>query len=144
MTSLESLRTYGLWGVRGLLILLFAASGIGKLLDGQSAALLVERVFEGSPTIAAWSEAVVVLVSGGELVLAGALAWGQRLEETLWVALGVIGGFTAVLATLLGRTSPASCGCFGAFGLGLSVEATILRNLVLLALTLGGILLVDS
>lgn len=144
MKSRDSFRSYGLLGVRGILILLFVLSGTGKLIDGQNAAHLIELVFEGAPRISGRSGPLVVLVSGAELVLAGALIWARHLSLALWSSFGVIASFTVALATLLKGADVASCGCFGIFGLPLSLKATILRNLVLLALILTGILLVGT
>lgn len=144
MTSRTAFRKYGLLGVRGILILVFVVSGIGKLIDGQTAAHLVERMFEGAPAITAWAEPLVMLVSSVELVLAGALMWGRRLAWALWSSFVLIASFTVALVTLLRGPDIASCGCFGVVDLRLSLEATILRNLVLLTLSLSGVLLADK
>jgi len=93
----DRLWKYSLRSVRGLVALLFVVSGVGKLIDGQSAAYLTQRIL------------------GGALGPMGAQ-----------VLVGVV-----------------SCGCYGAFSLELSLEATILRNLVVLALALVGFLLAD-
>jgi hypothetical protein len=138
----DRLRTYGLWSVRGLLALLFAVSGVGKLIDGQSAVHLTQTILSGTVGPAG-AHGIVVAVSGGEVVLSGLLIWGRRLRWTLGVSFGLVAGFTVGLATLLGGEGVTSCGCFGAFGLGLSLEATLLRNLGVLALVLVGFLLAD-
>jgi hypothetical protein len=65
------------------------------------------------------------------------------LQWIFGLSFGLVAGFTLGLATLLGGEGVATCGCFGAFGLGLSLEATLLRNLVVLALILVGFLLAD-
>lgn len=138
----DRLRTYSLWSVRGLLALLFAVSGVGKLIDGQSAVHLTQTILSGTvgPTGA---HGIVVAVSGAEVVLSGLLIWGRRLRWTLGGSFGLVAGFTVGLATLLGGEGVAPCGCFGAFSLGLTLEATILRNLGVLALVLAVFLLYD-
>lgn len=136
------LRTCSLWSVRGLLALLFAVSGVGKLIDGQSAVHLTRSILDGAVGPAG-AHGLVVAVSGAEVVLSGLLIWGRRLRWALGVSFGIVAGFTVGLATLLGGEGVAPCGCFGAFSLGLSLEATILRNLGVLALVLVGYLLHD-
>lgn len=138
----DRLRTYGLWSVRGLLALLFAVSGVGKLIDGQSAVHLTQTILGGAVG-STEAHSLVVAVSGAEVVLSGLLIWGRRLRWTLGTSFGLISGFTVGLATLLGGEGVTTCGCFGAFRLGLSLETTILRNLGVLALALAGFLLAD-
>lgn len=139
----DRLRTYSLWSVRGLLALLFAVSGVGKLIDGQSAVHLTQAILGGvvGPTEA---HGTVVAVSGAEVVLSGLLIWGRRLRWALGGSFGLVAGFTVGLATLLGGEGVTTCGCFGVFSLELSLEATLLRNLGALALVLVGYLLVDT
>lgn len=136
------IRRYSLWGVRGLLAFLFAVSGVGKLIDGQSAAHLTRSILGGAVGPAG-ADGIVVAVSGAEVVLSGLLIWGRRLRWALGISFCLVAGFTVGLATLLGGEGVTSCGCFGAFSLGLSLEATILRNLGVLALALVGFLLAD-
>ena len=136
------IRRYSLWGVRGLLALLFAVSGVGKLIDDQSAVHLTQTILSGAVGPAG-AHGIVVAVSGAEAVLSGLLIWGRRLRWTLGVSFGLVAGFTMGLATLLGGERVTTCGCFGAFSLGLSLEATLLRNLGVLALVLVGFLLAD-
>jgi len=138
----DRLRTYSLWSVRGLLALLFAVSGLGKLIDGQSAAHLTRTILDGTVGPAE-AHGLVVAVSGTEVVLSGLLALGWWPRWIFGISFGLVAGFTMGLATLLGGAGVASCGCFGAFSLGLSLEATLLRNLGVLALALVGFLLAD-
>lgn len=140
--SIERIRRYSLWGVRGLLALLFAGSGVGKLVDAQDAVHLTRTILGGAvgPVEA---EVLVVVISGAEVVLSGLLVVGWWLQWIFGLSFGLVAGFTLGLATLLGGEGVATCGCFGAFGLGLSLEATLLRNLVVLALALVGFLLAD-
>ena len=138
----DRLRTYSLWSVRGLLALLFAVSGLGKLIDGQSAAHLTRTILNGTVGPAE-AHGLVVAVSGTEVVLSGLLALGWWPRWIFGISFGLVAGFTMGLATLLGGAGVASCGCFGAFSLGLSLEATLLRNLGVLALALVGFLLAD-
>lgn len=141
---MENVRWYTLEGIRWGLALVFGVSGVGKLIDGRGAAHLVELIFEGLPVMIGWSKEIVIVVSGAELLLAGVLILGWRLSWALGGSFGIVAGFTAALFTLLGGTKVASCGCFGAFGVGLSLEATILRNFVLIGLILLGFLLADT
>jgi hypothetical protein len=134
------IRRYSLWGVRGLLALLFAASGVGKFIDAQNAVHLTRTILGGAVGPAE-AQVLVVTVSGAEVVLSGLLVSGWWLQWIFGLSFGLVAGFTLGLATLLGGEGVATCGCFGAFGLGLSLETTLLRNLVVLALVLVGTLL---
>jgi hypothetical protein len=138
----DRIRGYSLWGVQGLLALLFAGSGVGKFVDPQNAVHLTRTILGGAIGTAE-AQVLVVAVSGAEVALSGLLVSGWWLRETLGLSFVLIAGFTLGLATLLGGKGVATCGCFGAFGLGLSLEATLLRNLVVLALVLTGMLLAE-
>jgi hypothetical protein len=138
----DRIRRYSLWGVRGLLALLFAASGVGKLVDAQDAVHLTRTIL-GGVVGPAEAQVLVVAISGAEVALSGLLVGGWWLQWIFGLSFGLVAGFTLGLATLLGGEGVATCGCFGAFGLGLSLEATLLRNLVVLALILVGFLLAD-
>jgi hypothetical protein len=124
------------------LALLFAASGVGKLVDAQDAVHLTRTIL-GGVVGPAEAQVLVVAISGAEVALSGLLVGGWWLQWIFGLSFGLVAGFTLGLATLLGGEGVATCGCFGAFGLGLSLEATLLRNLVVLALILVGFLLAD-
>jgi len=136
----DSVRTYVLWGVRGILALVFIVSGVGKLIDGQTAVHVTETIL-GNMIGQTSAYVLVVFVSLAEVGLAGLLIWGRKVPWTLFASVGMVAVFTIGLGSLLGRDGVTSCGCFGAFGVGGSVEETILRNLILIALMLLGIIL---
>jgi hypothetical protein len=119
------------------LALLFAGSGVGKFIDAQNAVHLTRTILGGAVGPAE-AQVLVVAISGAEVVLSGLLVSGWWLRGALGLSFVLVAGFTLGLATLLGGEDVATCGCFGAFGLGLSLEATLLRNLVVLAFVLIG------
>lgn len=84
---------------------------------------------------------LVVAISEVEVVLSGLLTVGCAMDFGL--SFGMVAGFTLGLVTLLSGETVATCECFGAFSLSLSLEATILRNLVVLVHVLVSFLLCD-
>ena len=141
----RSLSTFGLIAIRGVLALVLSVSGVGKLIDPTDAGSLVEIVMGSQSILTDVALPLVIAVSLAELALAIWLVWGRGLSGALWACLGMVGGFTVVIGSLVvGGQSVSTCGCFGAFELGLSAEATFLRNLGLLAVILTGLLLSDG
>jgi len=141
----RSLSTYGLIAIRSVLALVFFVSGVGKLIDPTDAGSLVEVVMGSTSILTDYATPIVIAVSVAELALAIWLVWGRRLSGALLACLAMVGVFTVVIGSLVvGGQSVSTCGCFGAFGLGLSAEATFLRNLGLLAVILTGLLLADT
>ncbi|MDX1639404.1 MAG: hypothetical protein R3281_15665, partial [Balneolaceae bacterium] len=77
-----------------------------------------------------------------ELILATFLLWGKELPWAFGGSILLLLGFTGVLGYFwLKGQSVESCGCFGAFGGGGGLEVTLLRNLVLIGMVVGGFLL---
>lgn len=141
----RSLSKYGLIAIRGVLALVLSISGVGKLIDPTDAGSLVEVVMGAESILTDVATPIVIAVSLAELALAIWLVWGRRLSGALLACLAMVGVFTVVIGSLVvGGESVSTCGCFGAFGLGLSAEATFLRNLGLLAVILSGLLLADA
>jgi len=141
----RSFSTYGLIAIRGVLALVLSVSGVGKLIDPTDAGTLVEVVMGAESILTDFATPIVLAVSLAELVLAIWLVWGRGLSGALLACLAMVGVFTVVIGSLVvGGQSVSTCGCFGAFGLGLSAESTFLRNLGLLAVILTGLLLADA
>jgi hypothetical protein len=96
---------------RWLLVLVFAATGLGKLLDIQGfAAVLAEyRVLPAAVTAP-----VGLALALGELVVAGGLASRRWLRPAAFGALALSLGNAALLSVTLWRgIALANCGCFG-------------------------------
>lgn len=125
--------------IRILLGALFLLSGIGKLIDGSDALYLVELLSTKFYWLIEYGRIIVVSTSIIELLLAGLLFWGKHLN---WVLLGsalLILSFTGVVSYFyIQGMSVASCGCFGAFGIGGGLTSTLIRNSVLLLMIIGG------
>jgi hypothetical protein len=135
----------GRMAIRAVLGLVLLASGVGKLIDPSDAGSLVDVVMGSDSFFASISTLIVVAVSVVELVLVAWLAWGKYLGAALLACLGLVGVFTVVVGSIvMSGQGVATCGCFGAFGLGFSAEWTLMRNLGLLAIILTGLLLNDS
>lgn len=128
--------------IRYLLGIVFLLSGIGKLIDGSDARYLVELLATEFYWLIEYAGPIVTGTSLLELALAAVLLWGRYLKAALWGSLALVSTFTVVLGYFyLQGMSVASCGCFGALGIGGGLEATLLRNFVLLALIIGAYLL---
>jgi hypothetical protein len=140
-----SASSMGRMAIRAVLGLVLLASGVGKLLDPSDAGSLVSIVMGSDSFFASISTLIVIAVSVVELVLVAWLAWGKHLGAALLACLGLVGVFTFVVGSIvMSGQGVATCGCFGAFGLGLSAEWTLMRNLGLLVIILTGLLLNDS
>lgn len=140
-----SAASIGRGAIRVVLGLVLLASGIGKLIDPSDAGSLVGVVMGSDSFFTSISTLIVVVVSLVELVLVAWLAWGKHLSGALLACLALVGVFTVVVGSIVVNGQGVStCGCFGAFGLGLSAEWTLMRNLGLLAIILTGLLLNDS
>jgi uncharacterized membrane protein YphA (DoxX/SURF4 family) len=140
-----TISSVGRIAVRAILGLVLLLSGVGKLLDPSGAESLVGVVMGADSLFVEYATALVMLVSVTELVLVGWLAWGRRLTLALTACFLLVGIFTFVVGSIvLSDQTVATCGCFGALGLDLSAEGTLIRNLVLLAIALVGILLTDT
>lgn len=85
----------------------------------------------------------MVAISVVKVVLSGLPIVGCWLQWIFGLPIGMMAGFMLGLATLLGREGVATCECFGAFSIGLSLETTVLRNLMVLVLVLVSFLMYD-
>lgn len=128
--------------IRYLLGALFLLSGIGKLIDGNNARYLVELLATKFYWLIEYAGPIVIGTSLLELVLAVLLLWGKKVRAALWGSLGLVTAFTVTLGYFyLQGMSVENCGCFGALGIGGGLEATLLRNGVLLLLILTSLIL---
>lgn len=125
--------------IRFLLGTLFLVSGVGKLIEGSDARYLVELLATEFYWLIEYADVIVIATSLFELVLAGWLFWGRKLNVALLTSALLLLSFSSVLLYFyIQGQSIASCGCFGAFGFDSGLEATLIRNGVLLILVVGG------
>jgi len=137
-----NIKKYILHIPRILLGLVFALSGIGKLIDSEDAKYLVELMATKFFWLIEWRDELVMGLTIIELALAVMLLWGKQLFKTYIASFIFVSGFTAVIGYfLLQGFSVESCGCFGAFGFSGGLEATLIRNVVLLILAATGTVL---
>ncbi len=135
-----------LWAVRLALggVLLF--SGVGKLLDPSTAQNFVETVAREVEVLSVFTALPLLRVVQGfavlELVIAALLVVGIQARQAFLALLSIVVLFTIALGALYlrGEQVP-TCGCFGAFGGEMTLEVALLRNLVLMALILAGLVL---
>jgi len=131
--------------IRILLGLIFIASGVGKLIDSSDARYLVELLASEFYWLIEYANPIVIGTSLLELLLAVFLIWGKKLKAALWGSLALVSVFTITLGYFyLQGMSIESCGCFGALGIGGGLEATLIRNGILLLLIIGAFLLMKS
>jgi len=131
--------------IRILLGLIFIASGIGKLIDSSDARYLVELLASEFYWLIEYANPIVIGTSLLELLLAVFLIWGKKLKAALWGSLALVSVFTITLGYFyLQGMSIESCGCFGALGIGGGLEATLIRNGILLLLIIGAFVLMRS
>lgn len=121
--------------IRLLLGIIFLASGVGKLIDSSDARYLIELLASEFYWLIEYTDPIVMGTSVLELILAGLLISGKKLTLSLWASLALVSVFTVVLGHFyLQGMNIASCGCFGALGIGGGLTATLIRNGVLLVL----------
>jgi len=131
--------------IRILLGLIFIASGVGKLIDSSDARYLVELLASEFYWLIEYTNPIVIGTSLLELLLAVFLIWGKKLKAALWGSLALVSVFTITLGYFyLQGMSIESCGCFGALGIGGGLEATLIRNGILLLLIIGAFVLMRS
>ncbi|HKL19763.1 MAG TPA: MauE/DoxX family redox-associated membrane protein [Halalkalibaculum sp.] len=131
--------------IRILLGLIFIASGVGKLIDSSDARYLVELLASEFYWLIEYANPIVIGTSLLELLLAVFLIWGKKLKAALWGSLALVSVFTITLGYFyLQGMSIESCGCFGALGIGGGLEATLIRNGILLLLIIGAFVLMRS
>lgn len=129
--------------IRILLGIIFLASGVGKLIDSSDARYLVELLASEFYWLIEYADPIVMGTSVLELILAGLLISGKKLNISLWASLAMVFVFTVVLGHFyLQGMNIASCGCFGALGIGGGLTATLIRNGVLLVLITAALLLI--
>ena len=122
--------------IRLLLGILFLVSGIGKLISGSDARYLVELLATEYFWLIEYATAIVIATSVIELVLAVFLIWNKFLKWALAGTLAMLIGFSSVLSYFYFQgMSVENCGCFGAFGFASGLEFTLIRNAVLILLT---------
>lgn len=126
--------------IRIILGLLFLLSGIGKLIDGSDARYLVELLATEFYWLIEYAGPIVIATSLLELLFAALLLLGKRLKLAFWGSLGLVTAFTITLGYFyLQGMNIASCGCFGALGIGGGLTSTLIRNGVLLVLIILGL-----
>lgn len=129
--------------IRIILGLLFLVSGVGKLINGADARYLVELLATEFYWLIEYARPIVITTSIFELVLAVFLLWGRYLKWALSGTLVMLIGFSSVLGYFYFQgMSIDSCGCFGAFGFSSGLEFTLVRNLVLILISIAAFILV--
>lgn len=127
---------------RILLGLIFLVSAIGKFIDNEDAKFLVELLASEIYWIIDYSSLIVNSLTIAELILAVLLLWGKWLPKVFLASCFFLLGFIAVLSYFqLQGYEVASCGCFGAFGGGGGLEATLIKDVVLLAVAILGLIM---
>ncbi|MDZ7658564.1 MauE/DoxX family redox-associated membrane protein [Fodinibius sp.] len=123
--------------IRFVLGILFLVSGIGKLISGSDARYLVELLATEYYWLIEYANFIVITTSIIELVLAVLLIWNKLLKWALAGTLAMLIGFSSVLSYFYFQgMSVENCGCFGAFGFASGLEFTLIRNAVLILLTI--------
>ena len=121
---------------RFILGIIFLISGIGKLMDSDYVNYdLVRLLSSHFYWIIEYAAPIIITVSIVELLLAIFLLWGRKLTWALTGTLLMLVSFSTVLGYFYFQgMNVEGCGCFGAFGLNFGLGATLIRNLVLIAL----------
>jgi uncharacterized membrane protein YphA (DoxX/SURF4 family) len=129
--------------IRIIVGLVFLLSGIGKLLDeGYVNYDLVRLLSTKIYWLIEYAAVIIISISILELLIAVLLLWGKYLKMALTAALIMLLTFSSVLGYFyLQGMNVASCGCFGALGIGGGLEFTLIRNAVLLTLIIAGFFL---
>ena len=123
--------------IRLLLGILFLVSGIGKLISGSDARYLVELLATEYYWLIEYANFIVITTSIIEIILAILLIWNKVLKWALTGTLAMLMGFSSVLSYFYFQgMSVENCGCFGAFGFASGLEFTLIRNAVLILLTI--------
>lgn len=127
--------------IRIILGLIFLLSGIGKLMDSGYVNYDIVRLLSTEfYWLIEYAALIIVSISIIELLLAAMLLWGKFLKSAFIVSLLMLLSFTSVLGYFyVDGMNVASCGCFGALGIGGGLEFTLIRNLVLMALSVGAV-----
>ena len=125
---------------RIILGLIFLVSAIGKFIDSEDAKFLVELLASQVAWVIDYSAIIVNTLTIAELVLAVLLLWGKWPTKVFVASSLFLLGFIIVLGYFqLQGFEVESCGCFGAFGGGGGLQATLIKDVVLLVIALLGI-----
>lgn len=136
---MKSWKKYLTEATRIILGIVFLLSGIGKVIDNKNAIYLVELMATELFWLVEWRYEVVYLTIFIELVLAVLFLGGWKLKPTYIFTFFFLSFFTGVVTFFyLEGFDVASCGCFGAFGFSGGLEATLIRNIILLILIVTG------
>lgn len=142
MAMSKNYKRIGLKSIQYLLGIIFLLSGVGKLIDGSNARYLVELMATEFYWLIEFTNSIVLIFSILELLIAGALLWGKKLTWSFASASVMLIFFSSVLSYFyLQGMSVESCGCFGAIGIGGGLGATLIRNGVLLVMSIAGLVL---
>lgn len=126
---------------RIVLGIIFLLSGIGKIIDHSNAIYLVELMATEFYRLVEWRYEIVYLTIAIELLLSALLFFKIKPFSTFLFAGLFLCFFTAVTAFFyIEGFDITSCGCFGAFGFSGGLEATLIRNIVLLMLASAGMI----
>jgi uncharacterized membrane protein YphA (DoxX/SURF4 family) len=141
----KSYANIALTTIRIILGLLFLLSGIGKLINGSDARYLVELLATEVYWVIEYASAIVLTTSILELFFAVLLLWNKYIKSALTGILVMLISFSGVLSRFYfqGMTVE-SCGCFGAFGFSSGLEFTLIRNFVLIILTITAFFLISK
>ncbi|MGM0546958.1 MAG: MauE/DoxX family redox-associated membrane protein [Bacteroidota bacterium] len=141
----KSYANIALTTIRIILGLLFLLSGIGKLINDSDARYLVELLATEVYWVIEYASAIVLTTSILELFFAVLLLWNKYIKSALTGILIMLIGFSGVLSRFYfqGMTVE-SCGCFGAFGFSSGLEFTLIRNFVLIILTITAFFLISK
>lgn len=139
-------RKNSLLTIRIILGFIFLASGIGKLIDsGYVNYDLIRLLSTTFYWIIEYAAAIIISISLIELLVAMMFLWGKKIKWAFSVSLLMLMGFSSVLGYFyLQGMNVASCGCFGAFGFSSGLEFTLIRNGVMMLLTIAGLVLLNK
>jgi thiol-disulfide isomerase/thioredoxin/uncharacterized membrane protein YphA (DoxX/SURF4 family) len=116
--------------LRAVLVVVFAAAGVGKLLDLAGSRRAVRDFGVPDPL----ARTVGVVLPLAELAVAAALLFRPSARWGAAAALVLLGGFIAGIARALARGEQPDCHCFGQIHSAPAGRVTLARNAVLAAL----------
>lgn len=139
----KSYANIALTTIRIILGLLFLLSGVGKLINDSDARYLVELLATEVYWVIEYASAIVLTTSILEIIFAVLLLWNKFVKPALTGIMIMLIGFSTVLSHFYFQgMSVESCGCFGAFGFSSGLEFTLIRNIVLIVLTIAAFILI--
>ncbi len=135
---MNSLSKNSLRILRWLFGAVFVFSGFVKAIDPLGGSYKFQDYFAamGLESLSAFALVLSVLLSALEMVIGLNLIAGIRLQETSWVALLFMLFMTGLTAWIYKANPVRDCGCFGD-ALVISNKATFYKNIVLLAMIIG-------